>query len=213
MATKKKAENPTEGEEILQGDTVEGPVDLTERVKVEITDDHEKHHYDVGEVIECSPVLASKIVKNGWGKILKTLALLMMFALGVSAQSTSTVTLKVRFANADVLTDTVTNTATGYVSTLTAIVNPALSTTVQVNIVKISGTVAGTVTLQGSVDNVYWSTATSGALAITATYTATDVATQSKNWVIANSPYKYYRATWTGTGTMSATIGGVVWSH
>lgn len=209
MGKEKVVKNEGTENETVQVMPEAGPINLSDRVKVKVTGS--PFHKD-GDVIECAPHVANKMEANGWGKLI-TLALFMLASVFAYAQNTAYQVMKVHFANTNVLTDTVTNTATGYVSTLTAMVNPAYTTTVQIEIVKISGTVAGTVTLQGSLDGTNWSTATSGALAITATYTATDVATQSKNWIIVNNPYKYYRATWTGTGTMSATIAGRVWSH
>lgn len=91
--------------------------------------------------------------------------------------------------------DTVSNTGTetwtlkvpGYQKTIA----------VQVTATKISGTVGGSVTLQGSLDGVTYDAAASA-------YTATDVASQTKIFVLDNSKYLYYRVSWTGTGTMSA---------
>lgn len=235
MSKTKKLSGESEVEEVFQGDTIEGPIDLAARVKVEITDDHDKHQYEVGETIECSPVLASKIVNNGWGKIVKTLALLMMFGLGAFAQSTSYQKLAKSVSNLPtnafflIYSDTVTNTATNFITTgypqyavstgataaftYTGMATPAFSTTIQVSITKISGLVAGTVTLQGSLDGVSFSTVASPTLAITATATATDVASQSFSWVVGYNPYRFYRISWTGVGTMAASMTARVWSH
>lgn len=68
----------------------------------------------------------------------------------------------------------------------------------QVVITKISGTLGGTVTLQGSLNGVNFVAIPSQ------TYTATDVASQSAIFTLDNSKYVYYRISWTGTGTMSA---------
>jgi hypothetical protein len=219
-----------------------GPVDLAKRVKVEINNETEQGQppYQAhGEVVEMSEIVAAKFVKNGWGKIVSVIALFMLLSAGAMAQGTSFQYLKKVVSNMPttayklIYFDTVTNTGTNYLTSgytqsttpalpatwaggtalPTAVVNPALSTTIQVNITKISGTVAGTVTLQGSLDGTNYNTATSGALAITATYTATDVASQSKSWVIVNNPYRYYRVTWTGAGTMAASMSAQVWSH
>ena len=92
--------------------------------------------------------------------------------------------------------DTVTNTAT---ETWTLRV-PGYQKTVAVQVVatKISGTVAGTITVHGSLNGSNWA-------AITASpFTATDVASQSNIWTFDDSKYLYYRVTWTGTGTMVA---------
>lgn len=101
--------------------------------------------------------------------------------------------------------DTVVNTATGYVGVTVSGTYHRLA--LQVVITKISGTVAGTVTIQGSVDGTNYVTVNSGFIDAT-THTATNVATSTKMFTITGSPYKYYRASYTGSGTMSATIKG-----
>ena len=212
----------------------EGPANLHERVKVKISNKtpkdkppYQKH----GEVVEMHPAVAKKFEANGWGKVVATVFLFLAFSFGALAQGTANQHLAKVVSNLPttayklITSDTVTNTGTNYLTSgypqsgstysgsPVAIVNPAYYTTVQVNITKISGTVAGTVTLQGSIDGTNFSTATSGMLAITATYTATDVASQSKNWIIAGNPYRFYRVSWTGTGTMAASMTANIWSH
>jgi len=78
---------------------------------------------------------------------------------------------------------------------------PGFQKTVAVQFIatKISGTVAGTVTLQGSLNGTSWS-----AVPGQSTFTATDVASQNTLWKIDSSGFLYYRVSWTGTGTMSA---------
>lgn len=46
-------------------------VDLAKKVKVVITEKAPYHKFDPKEetVIECAPLVAEKMVKNGWGKI------------------------------------------------------------------------------------------------------------------------------------------------
>lgn len=70
-----------------------------------------------------------------------------------------------------------------------------LGITAQVVVTKISGTVAGTLVLQGSMDGTNWTTIGSGASV-----------TDASNTYSFNSTVKwyYYRISWTGTGTMSA---------
>lgn len=104
--------------------------------------------------------------------------------------------------------DTVVNTASKTCSL--KVVKSYKSTTIQANIVKVSGTVGGTLTLQGSVDGVNYVTADTAAFVSdgSATYTATNSASQSKVWVINGSPYVWYRLSYTGTGTMSAILKG-----
>lgn len=115
-------------------------------------------------------------------------------------------------------TDTITNTATNSVSI--QVQNWYQSLTIQANLVKISGTQAGTLTLQGSNDGVNYVTVpiayiktnayTPGVYGGSATATATNVATQTFSWTIKNSPYEYYAVSWTGSGTMSSTLSAVL---
>lgn len=101
--------------------------------------------------------------------------------------------------------DTIVNTATGYVGL--TVNNYYKEVSIQTVITKISGTVAGTVTLQGSNDGTNYVTV-STSYSDAQTHTATNVATSSKLFTITGSPYKYYRLSYTGSGTMSATIKG-----
>jgi hypothetical protein len=101
--------------------------------------------------------------------------------------------------------DTITNAGSGYVGlTVTQTYNRI---SIQAVVTKISGTVAGTVTVQGSVDGTNYVTVNSSYITST-THTATNVATSTKMFVITGSPYKYYRLSYTGSGTMSATLKG-----
>jgi len=103
--------------------------------------------------------------------------------------------------------DTVTNSGTAYVSTVAVSPAPATTTTFWVSVTKLTGTVGGTISLQGSIDGTNWKAlyALNTATAL-ATFTATD-ATNTYHWIISGSPMPYYRVSWTGTGTMSASFG------
>lgn len=104
---------------------------------------------------------------------------------------------------------TVTNTAT--VACSLQVVSPYTSVTVGAVIAKTSGVLAGTLTLQGSLDGTNWETVPTALVAGAAsTYTVTDVASQTKAFVITGSPFLYYRLSWTGTGTMVGTLSGVL---
>lgn len=113
--------------------------------------------------------------------------------------------------------DTVTNTGTGYVQL--QIKGTYSNVAIQAVVSKISGTVAGTVTLQGSNDGTNFVTldnSYSVDFATSAPYTTggattlscSDVTTNSKIFVINGSPYAYYRLSYTGSGTMSARLRG-----
>lgn len=95
---------------------------------------------------------------------------------------------------------TVTNTGTG-TATSEPLSTDFRNVTVQLLITKTSGTVAGTVTLQGSSDGTNWYSFTSPAAV-----TATDVATQVVTFQVTDKIFKYYRASYTGTGTMVAVM-------
>lgn len=95
--------------------------------------------------------------------------------------------------------------APGTVTMTSAVVKgQPISTTVGVTFEKLTGTVAGTATLKGSLNGTDWYTASS------TTYTVTDVATQGKSWELTGSPYLYYRVETVGSGTSSYTVKGSV---
>lgn len=110
-------------------------------------------------------------------------------------------------SNVSLTSDTTTNTATSYIGLgLAAWYN---TVTIQSVVTKISGTVAGTVTLQGSIDGTNYVTVNSSYADVTS-YSPTDVATSSKLFVVTGSPYRYYRLSYAGAGTMSASHKGYV---
>lgn len=102
--------------------------------------------------------------------------------------------------------DTVSNTATVFLTSPAIGPAPATTTTVWVGVTKISGTVGGTITLQGSIDGTNWKAMnTVGTQTALATITATD-ASNTYHWILQGSPMPYYRVSWTGTGTMAASF-------
>lgn len=103
--------------------------------------------------------------------------------------------------------DTTDNTATSYVTLGT--VQWYNTVAIQSVVTKISGTVAGTVTLQGSLDGINYNTVSSSYATVTS-YVPTNVATSTKMFVVTGSPYRYYRLSYTGAGTMSASHRGYV---
>ena len=106
----------------------------------------------------------------------------------------------------NVTSDTVTNTATVFLTSPKISNAPATSTTIWVAVTKISGTVGGTITLQCSIDGTNWKAMnTPDTQTALATITATD-ATNTYHWRLSGSPFPYYRVSWTGTGTMAASF-------
>jgi len=102
--------------------------------------------------------------------------------------------------------DTVTNSGTSYITTAVVSPAPAVTSTIWVSVTKISGTVGGTITLQGSLDGTNFKALyTLNTATALPTFTATD-ATNTYHWIITGSPMRYYRVSWTGTGTMSASF-------
>lgn len=89
----------------------------------------------------------------------------------------------------------------------TATVNKTITVTagysaagVQIILTKISGTVAGTTKLQGSLNGTNWED-------IGSAFTHTDVASQAKLFTVTSGmPYTYLRTTSTGSGTMSVQV-------
>jgi len=107
--------------------------------------------------------------------------------------------------------DTVTNTATAYLTCKVLKDFPVAYTTVQVNVTKISGTVGGTISLQGSLDGTNFKALnTLETQTALATITAAD-ASGVYHWRLSGSPFIYYRVSWAGTGTMSASFSAQVY--
>lgn len=204
MGNKKKEEG---GEnDVLQADAPKSGtiVDLSKRVKVEMNATAPYHKE--GEVAEMSPLTAEKAVKNGWGALV-AIALFMLFSFGAVAQNVFYNPLPATGSLAkSILSDTVTNTATAYLTSYAQTRTQAVSTVVQVVVTKISGTVGGTISLQGSLDGVNFKALnTEETQTALATITAADAST-SYHWRLKGCPFTYYRVSWTGAGTMSASF-------
>lgn len=137
---------------------------------------------------------------------------LLFVALGAAAQPT-VYTLKKHFADQDVSLDTVTNTGTNYLGNLIPISGARTSVTVIVTITKVSGTVAGTMTLQGSYDGTVF-------FALNAPESQTALATKAQadasgvyHWWLKANPFPYYRLSTVGTGAMVAKQSAVIIAH
>ena len=126
--------------------------------------------------------------------------------LGIAAYSEAQVFSFYNPLGSQVASDTVTNTGTAYLTTPVVSAAPATTSTIWVAVTKISGTVGGTITLQGSLDGTnYKALNTPNTATALATFTAAD-ASATYHWVISGSPFRYYRVSWTGTGTMAASF-------
>lgn len=102
---------------------------------------------------------------------------------------------------------TLTNTDTSY---LTAQPAGGNFVALQLNVVKVSGTVGGAALVQCSEDGLNWSSATDTAHAVVASYTVTD-GTQTKRWELGEQRTRRYRVRVTTTGTQVSTVGGFYW--
>lgn len=120
----------------------------------------------------------------------------------------------------NIASDTVTNTATNFLTSQFS-GGSAETTSIVVNVTKISGTVAGTLTLYGCNTNCGKTTATAtnwvtvkqaDLQTAVPTITPTD-ASAPYSWNLRGSPYSYYRVSWTGAGTMSASFTTKLMSH
>ena len=131
----------------------------------------------------------------------KLIAIILICAgLGVQANAQSATTLT--FSNGLAL-DTVDNTETHYASA--TVQSPAAGVALVVKVLKISGTVGGVISWQGSNDGTVYATIE--------TDTASDASANYSYAVSGGAPYKYYRVSWTGTGTMSASISGTLFKR
>jgi len=103
--------------------------------------------------------------------------------------------------------DTITNSGSGYVAITIDKYWEKIS--FQPVVTKLSGTAGGTVTLQGSNDGTNFVTVNSSYASAT-TMSVTNVTTSTALLIVTSSPYKYYRLSYTGSGTMSCTLKGYV---
>lgn len=103
--------------------------------------------------------------------------------------------------------DTVTNTGTVWLQASNVKGHGVV--TLQVVATKISGTVAGTISIQGSTDGTnFKAIPTVETQTGVATATATDVASQTFVWRLSANHFTDYRISWTGSGTMAASFTG-----
>ena len=144
-------------------------------------------------------------------KFLLTSLALMALVITVEAQSVRLSAYNSTYGSS-YATDTVANTGTGVVQ-FAPVSGGGYSTTIVVKVTKLSGTVGGTITLQGSLDGTNFKALnTPNTVTALATITATD-ATNTYHWILLGSPFRHYRISWTGAGTMSATLGGDLLKH
>jgi len=112
---------------------------------------------------------------------------------------------KTMLSSYSLTSDTITNTGTGYVEF--AIENYYEKVSFQPVVTRLSGTAGGTVTLQGSNNGSDYVTVSSSYVSA-ATMSVSNQVTNTAILTVTSAPYKYYRLSYTGTGTMSCTLKG-----
>ena len=116
--------------------------------------------------------------------------------------ATNTYTLA-RLVAATATVDTVTNSGTG--ALYTQVTNGDGRVTIQVNTQWVSGTVAGTITLYGSVDGVNYAPIvtkeTQTALATITLASQTSAGTKAYFWRLTDCPFQYYQVGFSGGTT------------
>lgn len=127
-------------------------------------------------------------------KLLFLFAFAFVYVSSVNAQSSAFI-----FTSSG---DTVTNTETENLQLKVS--NPYDIVTIQYVAQKLTGTVAGTATLQGSLDGVNYV----NAMAADSIFTNTNVTTQTTIWYVQPGRYLHYRIKCTGSGTMAARVYG-----
>lgn len=134
-------------------------------------------------------------------KLLLALAIVAC-SLGVQAQNVIYDLKSVYSLNSD----TVTNTGTVTLTSARVPVSNGANATVYIAVTKISGTVGGTISLLGSIDGTNFKALnTVDTQTALATITATD-ASNTYHYRLSGNHFPYYRVSWTGTGTMSASF-------
>jgi len=138
-------------------------------------------------------------------KVLLFIALVLALAVQTQAQRISVPPTDMTSNTYGKTSDTVTSATAKY------LVSAALPATTEVTIsavfTKISGTVAGTASLEASVDGTNWFTINrSNTDTGVGTFTLTDVAGQTKSWTLSSPTVRYVRLKTVGSGTLSVRV-------
>jgi hypothetical protein len=124
--------------------------------------------------------------------------------------ATNTYTLA-RLEAATMTRDTVTSTATGFLTSRK--ITGTGNVTIQVTVTKVSGTVGGTISIHGSLDGTtFEALATRDTRTALATQTATD-GTASYSWRITGNDFLYYRVSYTGGSGAVAYLDANILKH
>lgn len=109
--------------------------------------------------------------------------------------------------------DTVTNAGTGYVNSKR--INGTGEVTIQANVTYVSGTVAGSLTLWGSLDGNYYSVipTTETQTSVTVGTLTSQAGTKAWTWRLVGSDYLYYRVVQSGGTTAVSYLDGFIMKH
>lgn len=151
-------------------------------------------------VVNNSNYMYYKVIFTGVGTMVGT-AYGYVFGSGQIAKHATSNML----SSTNQVTSTVTNAGSGYVAL--QVKNGYTTVTIQAVVTKATGTAAGTVTLQGSVDGVNYVTVSSS-YSDAQTLSVADQTTNTKIFTVTGSPYSYYKLNYVGSGTMSCTVRG-----
>lgn len=199
-------------------DTKDASVDFP--VLVEATE-KDPYHLE-GDRFHVGEKKAKELETRGWVKLLKAVAIFLLAFASVSVQAQTSVLADLYNATntfsqaalqaSTTVVDTVTNTGTGVLYTKSRVNGPG-TVSLQVTVTKVSGTVAGSITVLGSLDGL-----TFKAISTRETQTAVTAitATDASNTYLVrltDSPFLWYAVSWTGTGTMVATFTGKIMKH
>ena len=195
-----KEEEGTQKKLIIEKPSVDFPVEV-------IATEADPYH-ETGHKFHAGSKKAAELVKRGWVKM-AMIALIYLASFSINAQNNN-------FYNplgTNLLTDTVTDAGVNYVSTKLLDRRNHSSTVIWVVVTKISGTVAGTITLQGSMNGTdYKALNANDSQTALATVTATN-ASNTYHWRLIGGGFNYYRVSWTGTGTMAATVAAKIYRN
>lgn len=176
-------------------------------------------YHETGAKFHAGTKKAEELVRRGWVKM-AMIVLMLSASLPFAKAQTSVIAPFYNASNtyslarllaATAVRDTITDAGTASLTTK-PVSGPGI-VTIQVNVTKVSGTVAGTITLLGSIDGLTFK-------AIPTRETQTSVTTitaanASGTYLIRlpDSPCRYYQISWSGGTTMVAYLEALVLKH
>ncbi len=134
----------------------------------------------------------------------KILIVSLCFLLGSTIAKSAGITTLMK-SNLNFTSDTITDAGNGYLSLQVQGTYSQIS--IEVVVTKISGTVAGSVVLQASIDGTNYYNISTDSL------NNTDVTTNKKIWVLSGSQYLYYKVYQVGAGTMAASVKAYLYAN